>query len=149
MPEKGCSNASLGRQEMQTPTNPRIEKQVYQLNTHEAGTHRGAEPERPGVVIEIDSLARARSLRADRPLKCVASGHLADGCSCTRTVPAAVAEASWARTQARGARSLEGFFHFNWQAERWLAFGLAGGEVRGVICPAHRAEREAVALRSA
>ena len=60
-----------------------------------------------------------------------------------------MAEASWSRGQARGSRSLGGFFHFNWQGETWLAFGLGSGEVRGVFCPAHRAEREAVALQSA
>jgi hypothetical protein len=122
---------------------------MHQLNPHEVRTHRLAGLDRPGMVIEMNSLARARGRREDRPLKCVASGHLAGGCSCMETVPAGVAEASWSRAQARGARSLEGFFHFNWQGETWLAFGLQSGEVRGVICPAHRAEREAVALQSA
>ncbi len=122
---------------------------MYQLNTHEAGFHGIAEPDRPGVVVELDSLARARRLHTERPLKCVASSHLAGGFSCEETVPGAVAEASWSRAQARGARSQEGFVNFNWQGETWLAFGLTGGEVRGVICPTHRAEREALALQSA
>ncbi len=122
---------------------------VHQLNPHEARPAAPAQRERPGVVIEMNSIARARERREDRPLKCVASSHLAGGCSCAETVPGAVAEASWSRRQARGAVSPEGLFHFNWQGETWLAFGLAGGEVRGVICPTHRAEREALALQSA
>ncbi len=122
---------------------------MTRLNPHEVRFRGPAGAGEAGALIELDSLARARRRRRERALKCVASGHLADGCSCPQTVPGAVAEASWSRRQARGARSMEGFFHFNWQGETWLAFGLTGGEVRGVICPAHRAEREAVALRSA
>ena len=116
---------------------------MHQLHTHDARSHRPATLERPGVVIEMNSLARARERREDRPLKCVASRHLAGGCSCGAFVPAAVAEAAWARTQALLEEPLDGFFNFTWQGEAWLAFGLAGREVRGVFCPTHRAEREA------
>jgi hypothetical protein len=35
-----------------------------------------------------------------------------------------------------------GFFHFQWRGERWLGYGLPDGEVRGVYCPTHRAQRE-------
>jgi hypothetical protein len=98
----------------------------------------------------MNSLARAREHREDRPLKCVSSRHLSGGCSCRATVPAAVAEAAWARTRALdGEQSLDGFFNFTWQGEAWLAFGLNDGEVRGVFCPTHRAEREALTARNA
>jgi hypothetical protein len=80
-----------------------------------------------------------------RPLQCVASGYLTDGCSCSARVPATVANAAWQRELERespkdGAR--DGFFNFAWRGGRWLAYGLPGGQVRGVYCPAHRSERE-------
>jgi hypothetical protein len=106
------------------------------------------ELERPGVVIQMNSLAQARERREDRPLRCVASGHLTGGCSCPATVPAGVAAAAWDRAQGLG-EGLDGFFRFAWQDEAWLAFGVAGGEVRGVFCPTHRAEREALMAQSA
>ncbi len=34
------------------------------------------------------------------------------------------------------------FFRFAWRGGAWLAFGLSGGCVRGVYCPAHSAQRE-------
>ena len=46
-----------------------------------------------------------------------------------------------ARELERG-RLCEGFFHFAWRGDVWLAYGLASGRVRGVYCPAHRSERE-------
>jgi hypothetical protein len=80
-----------------------------------------------------------------RPLQCVASGYLADGCSCSARVPAAVAIAAWHRELERehprdGPHG--GFFNFAWRGGVWLAYGLPEGEVRGVYCPAHRSERE-------
>ena len=122
---------------------------MHQLHTHDARSHRAATLERPGVVNDMNSLARARECREDRPLKCVASRHLGGGSSCCAVVPAAVAEAAWARTQALGDEFTDGFFNFTWQGESWLAFGLAGGEVRGAFCPTHRAEREALSDRGA
>jgi hypothetical protein len=123
---------------------------VHQFQTHDARSHRAGSLERPGLVIEMNSLARAREGREDRPLKCVASRHLAGGCSCRAMVPAAVAEAAWARTRALDDdRTPDGFFSFTWQGEAWLAFGLEDGEVRGVFCPTHRAEREALTARNA
>jgi hypothetical protein len=84
-----------------------------------------------------------------RPLRCVASGYLADGCSCSASVPAAVAIAAWQRELERerpkdGAHDdlHDGFFNFAWRGGVWLAYGLPGGQVRGVYCPAHRSERE-------
>jgi len=74
-------------------------------------------------------------------LRCVSSGYLADGCSCRSSVPAAVASAAWRNEMERG-RMCEGFFHFAWRGDVWLAYGLADGRVRGVYCPEHRSERE-------
>jgi hypothetical protein len=76
-----------------------------------------------------------------RPLRCVSSGYLADDCSCSARVPAAVAIAAWHRELERG-RPHDGFFNFAWRGGVWLAYGLPDGLVRGVYCPAHRAERE-------
>jgi hypothetical protein len=78
---------------------------------------------------------------ASAALRCVSSGYLADGCSCRAGVPAAVASAAWREELERG-RMCEGFFHFAWRRDVWLAYGLADGRVRGVYCPAHRFERE-------
>ena len=77
----------------------------------------------------------------DRPLRCVSSGYLSDGCSCRAHVPAAVVSAAWRNELERGRRR-DGFFHFVWRGAVWLAYGLPDGTVRGVYCPAHRAERE-------
>jgi hypothetical protein len=75
-----------------------------------------------------------------RLLRCVSSGYLSDGCSCSSRVPAAVVAAAWRSELERG-RQRDGFFHFAWRAGTWLAYGLPDGTVRGVYCPAHRAER--------
>ncbi len=48
---------------------------------------------------------------------------------------------AWRRELER-AHGHAGFFHFRWQDEVWLGYGLADGQVRGAFCPAHRAERE-------
>jgi hypothetical protein len=74
-------------------------------------------------------------------LRCVSSGYLGDGCSCRSRVPAAVASVAW-RDELEQGRLCEGFFHFAWRGDVWLAYGLANGRVRGVYCPAHRSERE-------
>jgi hypothetical protein len=80
-----------------------------------------------------------------RPLRCVSSGYLSHGCSCSERVPAAVAIDAWHRELERGRTHEDphnGFFHFSWHDGVWLAYGLPGGQVRGVYCPAHRSERE-------
>lgn len=77
----------------------------------------------------------------DSALRCVSSGYLGDGCSCRARVPAAVAGAAWRDELERGPMC-EGFFHFAWRGDVWLAYGLASGRVRGVYCPEHRCERE-------
>lgn len=118
---------------------------VLQLPAYELRPPSTDEPARPGVVIQMDRLIEARERREDRPLKCVASR---EGCSCCETVPAGAATAAWDRAQGLG-EGLDGFFRFAWRDEAWLGFGVAGGEVRGVFCPTHRAEREALTAQSA
>jgi hypothetical protein len=83
----------------------------------------------------------SRGGAADRPLRCVSSGYLSDGCSCSSSVPAAVVSTAWRGELERG-RLREGFFYVAWRGDVWLAYGLPEGQVRGVYCPAHRAERE-------
>ena len=99
--------------------------------------------ERRGVVIERNTLSRLRLEHEDRPLRCVWTGYLSDGCSCGAVVPAGVVFAAWARELARTVLPGDCFFRFAWRGEQWLAFGLANGHIRGVYCPTHRAERDA------
>jgi hypothetical protein len=98
---------------------------------------------RPASAVELmeakmpDFAREARS----RSLKCLSSGYLLDGCSCQAAIPASVVERAWeARLRSSPARE-DGFFQFHWQGEAWLAYGLTDGEVRGVYCPEHRAQR--------
>jgi hypothetical protein len=79
---------------------------------------------------------------AEQSLRCVWTRHLRDGRSCGTHVPLATVRAAWQRELARGRAGGRGFFHFAWRGEAWLAYGLPNGEVRGVYCPAHRAQRE-------
>jgi hypothetical protein len=97
----------------------------------------------PGVVVPIDSLIRARETLEQRALRCVSSGYLADECSCTSSISAAVVEAAWLRERERTGVAGNRLFHFAWRKEVWLAFGAADGQIRGVYCPLHRAERDA------
>lgn len=78
---------------------------------------------------------------AEQSLRCVWTRHLRDGRSCGTHVPLDMVQAAWQRELTRG-RAGGGFFHFAWRGEAWLAYGLPDGEVRGVYCPAHRAQRE-------
>jgi hypothetical protein len=87
---------------------------------------------RTSTVIELES-----------QLRCVSSGYLSGGCSCRETVPAAVVDAAWAREVAHVGSAEDRFFHFACEGEVWLALGMADGEIRGVYCPTHRAERDA------
>ena len=78
----------------------------------------------------------------EQALRCVWTRHLHDGRSCGLHVPLAVVRTAWQRERVRGRAGTDGFFHFAWRGEAWLAYGLADGKVRGVYCPAHRAQRE-------
>ena len=82
----------------------------------------------------------ARENQAAPPRRCVSAGYLADSRSCRASVPCEVVQAAWGRQLEGG--SPEGFFRFAWQDEVWLGYGLKDGEVRGVYCPAHSAERD-------
>ncbi|HUB36353.1 MAG TPA: hypothetical protein VL972_05970 [Solirubrobacteraceae bacterium] len=73
-------------------------------------------------------------------VRCVWRSHSHDGRSCGLRVPVEVMRGSWRQELERGRNG--GFFHFAWQGEVWLGYGMASGEVRGVYCPSHRAERE-------
>lgn len=78
--------------------------------------------------------------RFDRPLQCVSSGYLSDGCSCQATAPASVVAAAWQQELQRHPRE-DKFFTFAWNGGQWLAYGLRDGSVRGVYCPEHSARR--------
>ena len=73
--------------------------------------------------------------------RCVASGPLRDGDSCACTVPSGVVLRAWASVQHTGGSGPR-FFRFWWEGELWLSFGLEDGDVRGVYCPEHTAERD-------
>jgi hypothetical protein len=73
-------------------------------------------------------------------LRCVSGGYLADQCSCEASVPLEVVSVAWNRQLEGGGE--EGFFRFAWQEQVWLGYGLKGGRVRGVYCPAHSVERD-------
>jgi hypothetical protein len=73
-------------------------------------------------------------------LRCVSSGYMSDGCSCSCTIPAGVVAAAWARELERAGG--DRFFHFASGDGEWLAYGLENGLVRGLYCPAHSAERD-------
>jgi len=81
-------------------------------------------------------------LRLDRLLQCVSSGYLSGGCACRSSIPRDVATAAWSAELQRGGADADRFFNFTWRDGMWLAYGLPDGTVRGVYCPAHRAERE-------
>jgi hypothetical protein len=72
---------------------------------------------------------------------CVWSG--VDGCSCRQTISTEAVAAAWNRELEAGAIDEDRFFHFIWEGGVWLAYGLAGGDVRGVYCPSHNTERAA------
>jgi hypothetical protein len=96
----------------------------------------------PGMLFAID---RRRAPHADlpaRPLRCVSSGYLSDGCSCEASIPASVVTAAWAQELKRAGARGDRFFRFAWHGGVWLAYGLQDGRVRGVYCPSHSAERD-------
>lgn len=79
---------------------------------------------------------------AKLPVRCVWTDHLdPQHRHCQARVPACAIASAWQRELALG-RTRGGFFHFVWRGRVWLAYGLPDGSIRGVYCPAHRAERE-------
>jgi hypothetical protein len=84
------------------------------------------------------------------PLRCVWSGSV-EGCSCRSRIAREVVAHAWQRELDASGDSEARFFHFIWDGGVWMAYGLAGGEVRGVYCPSHnsqRAERSRASLCS-
>jgi hypothetical protein len=77
----------------------------------------------------------------DRPLRCVSSGYLSDGCSCQAAVPTSVVAAAWKQALQRSGAREDRFFTFPWNGGQWLGYGLRDGGVRGVYCPEHNARR--------
>jgi hypothetical protein len=88
-----------------------------------------------------NDLPAAGLLASSRSVRCVASGYLADGCSCGSTVPAQVLHSAWASEQDSGVLG-DGFFRFDFNGEVWLSYGLQDGRVRGVYCPEHATQRD-------
>jgi hypothetical protein len=97
-----------------------------------------------GVVFlfQMHPAAPAHIEAGEHRLRCVSSGYLTGGRSCPSTIPARVVATAWERQRARGDAPEQGMFRFAWQGELWLAFAQAG-EIRGVYCPVHLAERDA------
>lgn len=75
------------------------------------------------------------------PLRCVWTSQPDNAHSCRARVPARAVTAAW-RAELDSGRACAGFFHFVWRGRVWLAYGVTDGSVRGIYCPAHRAERE-------
>jgi hypothetical protein len=92
-------------------------------------------PERAtGEVREVTTL--------ELPLRCVWTSQPHHQHSCRERIPVRAVAGAWRRELKLGCTKEGGFFNFLWQGEVWLAYGMADGTVRGVYCPAHRAERE-------
>jgi hypothetical protein len=96
-----------------------------------------------GNVIQLREHRRTRMRLQERPMRCVSSGYMSDGCSCDSTIPSDIVAAAWAREVYASGQRQDRFFQFSWRGDVWLGFGLRSGEVRGVYCPIHCAEREA------
>jgi hypothetical protein len=80
------------------------------------------------------------ALVAELPLRCVWSGSV-EGCSCRSRIDRAIVAEAWQRELAASGDREARFFHFIWDGGVWMAYGLAGGEVRGVYCPSHNSQR--------
>jgi hypothetical protein len=66
-----------------------------------------------------------------------------EGCTCSERIPQGAVAAAWRRELEAPGVELDRFFHFIWEGGVWLAYGLAGGGVRGVYCPSHNSQRAA------
>jgi hypothetical protein len=97
--------------------------------------------ERQGVLVDMHRHPAGRR-REEPSLQCVSSGYMSEGCSCPQTIPASIVTAAWLAELDRGGIESR-LFHVAWRGAVWLAVGLEDGQIRGVYCPAHRAQREA------
>ena len=75
-------------------------------------------------------------------LRCVWSGYPGHEHSCRERIPRSVPMAAWKHCAMRDDMQ-EGFFKLTWRGEVWLAYGVSDGEIRGVYCPSHCAQRAA------
>ena len=73
-------------------------------------------------------------------LRCVWSSYPDHQHSCRERIPRSVIMAAWRHCTARD-EVRDGFFQFTWHGEVWLAYGVADGDIRGVYCPTHCAQR--------
>jgi hypothetical protein len=92
------------------------------------------------VLVDLRRRRGGGTQESARPLRCVSGGYLTNACSCSASVPFEVVTAAWSR-ELEGGRA-DGFFRFAWQEQVWLGYGLQDGNVKGVYCPAHSAERD-------
>jgi hypothetical protein len=92
------------------------------------------------VLVDHRRRRGAATREAGRALRCVSGGYLTNACSCSASVPLDVVTAAWGRELESG--RAEGFFRFAWQEQVWLGYGMQDGNVKGVYCPAHSAERD-------
>jgi len=86
--------------------------------------------------------AGAHSSSVKTELRCVWTGDPVSGCSCTSSIPEGVVTAAWRHELEQDDVLADRFFRFTWENDVWLAYGLVDGGIRGVHCPAHRAERQ-------
>jgi hypothetical protein len=100
---------------------------------------RGSDWDRAFSGVLADLTIPLGAQEAERSLRCVSSGYLDNGCSCSASIPYHVVTAAWSRALSRG--HAEGFFSVAWEDQVWLAYGVYDGNVRGVYCPDHSAER--------
>jgi hypothetical protein len=75
-------------------------------------------------------------------IRCVWTGFRSGGCSCDSQIPADVVADAWRNQLDQDGVAMDRFFRFTWRDGVWLAYGLKDGNVRGVYCPSHSAERE-------
>ncbi|MCW2970165.1 MAG: hypothetical protein JWO23_1292 [Solirubrobacterales bacterium] len=111
------------------------------IRTDRADESAAADVEYAAVVTNLASRRIMRRSPSDPPLRCVSSGYLSHGCSCRATIPTGVVTDAWARERRAGAHG-DRFFSFTWGGGVWLGYGLKSGQVRGVYCPEHSAERD-------
>jgi hypothetical protein len=99
------------------------------------------DPPRNDRLALAEIVGRGTATTLELPLRCVWTSHLDHEHTCRSQIPVRAVAEAWQRELTLG-REQAGFFHFAWRGDVWLAYGLPNGNVRGVYCPVHRAERE-------
>jgi hypothetical protein len=140
LPEKGNRTAPNGPQAPNHHTDPTPPTDMRRTPT-DIETHDAVE----GFDALLEGFIPRRAIvageRAERRLRCTASGYLGDGCRCGCEIPEHVVIDAWERERSFG-NGDDRFFRVFWRDEVWLAYGITDGSVRGVRCPEHRAARE-------